>query len=120
MLKDESHLEDDIYFLWAQLIHPIPQIWKNKIKQNLTKNEHNPLVLNHHLIKNARILTLEKLMAKEIYSVLISSLKNKPTSQSYFENLFPNYTFDWKQIYLLPQIININSCQCNFQYKIPK
>ena len=67
MLKDESHLEDDIYFLWAQLIHPIPQIWKNKIKQNLTKNEHNPLVLNHHLIKNARILTLEKLMAKEIY-----------------------------------------------------
>ena len=43
-------------------------------------------------------------MAKKIYSILISSLKNKPTSESYFENSFPNYTFDWKQIYLLPQI----------------
>ena len=96
----------------------MPQIWKNKIKQNLTKNERNILVLNHHLIKNARILTLDKLMAKEIYSILISSLKNKPTSQSYFENLFPNYIFDWNQIHLLPRIIPINRYQRNFQYKM--
>ena len=48
---------------------------------------------------------------------MISSLK-KPTSQSYFENLFPNYTFDWKQIYLLPLIITTNSYQRNFQDKI--
>ena len=73
------------------------------------KNESNLLVLNHHLIKNARILTLEKLTAKEIYSILISPLKNKPTSQNYFENLFPNYTFDWQLI---------NSYQRNLQYKI--
>ena len=67
-LKDEYHLDNDIYFQWVQLIHAIPQIWKNKIKQNLTKNESNLLVLNHHLIKNARILTLDKLSAMEIYS----------------------------------------------------
>ena len=94
MLEDEYHLDNDIYFQWAQLLHAIPQIWKNKIKQNLTKNESNILVLNHHLMKIARILTLDKLMAKEIYSILISSLKNKLTSQNYFENSFPNYTFD--------------------------
>ena len=107
-----------MYFQWAQLIHAIPQIWKDKIKQNLSKNESNLLVLNHHLIKNARILTLDKLMAKKICSILISSLKDKPTSQNYFENSFPNHTFDWKQIYLLPRIITINSYQCNLQYKI--
>ena len=95
-LKDEYHLDNDMYFQQAQLIHALPQIWKNKIKQNLTKNETNHLVLNHHLIKNARILALGKVTAKEIYSILISSLKNKPTSQSYFENLFPSYTFNWK------------------------
>ena len=94
MLEDEYHLDNDMYFQWAQLLHAIPQIWKNKIKQNLTKNESNILVLNHHLMKIARILTLDKLMAKEIYSILISSLKNKLTSQNYFENSFPNYTFD--------------------------
>ena len=107
-----------MYFQWAQLIHAIPQIWKNKIKQNLTKNESNLLVLNHHLIKTARILTLGKITAKEIYSIFISSLKNKPTSKCYFENSFPNYTFDSKQIYLLPRIVTTNSYQSNVQYKI--
>ena len=69
-------------------------------------------------MKNAKILTLDKLTAKEIYSILISSLKNKPTSKNYFQNSFPNWIFDWKQIYLLPRIVTINSYQCNFQYKI--
>ena len=46
-LKDEYHLDNGMYFQWAQLIHAIPQILKNKIKQNLTKNESNLLVLNY-------------------------------------------------------------------------
>ena len=104
-----------MYFQWTQLIHAIPQIWNNKTEQNLMKNESNLLVLNHHFIKNARILTLDKFAEKEIYSILISSLKNKMTSQNYFENLFPKYTFKWKQIYFIPRIINY---QLNFQYKI--
>ena len=60
-LKDEYHLDNDMYLKWAQLIHAITQISKNNIKQILTKNESNILVLNHLLIKNARILTLGKL-----------------------------------------------------------
>ena len=72
--KKWQTLKDD-YHQWDQLVHAIPQIWKNKIKQNLTKNKSNLLVLNHHPIKNARLLTLDKLAAKEIYSILISSLK---------------------------------------------
>ena len=92
-------INNDVYFQWAQLINAIPQTWKNKNKQNLTQNESNLLVLNHH----------HNLTAKEIYSVLILSLKNKHTSQNYFESSFPNYTFDWKQSYLLPRIITINS-----------
>ena len=70
-MEDEYHLANDMYFQWAQLIHVIPQIWKNKIKQNLTKNERDVLLLNHHLIENSRILTLDKLTVKEIYSILI-------------------------------------------------
>ena len=70
-MEDEYHLANDMYFQWAQLIHVIPQILKNKIKQNLTKTERDVLVLNHHLIENSRILTLDKLTVKEIYSILI-------------------------------------------------
>ena len=94
------------------------QIWKNKIKQNLTKNESSLL---NHLIKNARMLTLDKVMAKEIYSILISSLKNKATSQSYFgsyfEIRFRVTPLAGSKTYLLPQIKTINSYQHNFKYK---
>ena len=61
---------------------------------------------------------LHKLTAKKIDSIFISSLKNKPTSQSYFENSFLNYTSDWKQTYLIVRKITINSYQRNFQCKI--
>ena len=71
---------------------------KNKMKQNLMKNESNLLIVNHNLMRNTRILTLDQLTAKEIYSILILTLKNKPISQNFFENSFPNYTFDLKQI----------------------
>ena len=52
-LKDEYHLDNDMYFQWTELIHAK----LNKIKQDLSKNESNLLVLNHYLIKNARTLT---------------------------------------------------------------
>ena len=86
-----------MYFQWAQLRQTIPNICKNRIKQNLSKNESDLLALNHDLIKIARILTLGKLTAKKMYSILISSLKIKPNSQNYFGNLFQNYTFGWNQ-----------------------
>ena len=107
-----------MYFQWAKLMHAIPQTWENKIKQNSAKNESNFLVLNHHLIKNARTLILVKRTKKEIFSILILSLKNKPTSQNYFESLFPNYIIDWRQVCMLSRIITINSYQRNFQCKI--
>ena len=40
-LKDGHHFDNDMHFQWAQLIHAIPKTWKNKVKQNLTKNESN-------------------------------------------------------------------------------
>ena len=54
----------------------------------------NDLFQNHHVIKRARILSLEKLFSKEIYSILISNIVNKPTSNIYFEKLFENTTLD--------------------------
>ena len=50
------------------------------------------LCQNHHVIKGARILS-----SKEIYSILISNIVNKPTSNIYFEQLFENTTLDWNK-----------------------
>ena len=43
-----------------------------------------------HLLRGSRIIILEKLSSKKIYSLLISAIDDHLTSQKYFDNLFPN------------------------------
>ena len=117
-LKNEYHLDNKLYFQWMQLIQAIPLIWKQKINDSEKNVEKSYVVQDHHLIKNARIIALDKLTDKEIYSVLLLSSGNIPTSQKYFGKVFPNENFDWKKIYMLPRVVTINSFQRNFQYKI--
>ena len=70
------------------------------IRVTLTKD----LYQNHHVIKGVRILSLDKLSSKKIYSILISNTVNKPTSNLYFEKLFENATLAWSKIYLSPRL----------------
>ena len=78
----------------------------------------NDLCQNHHVIKGARILSLDQLSSKEIYSILTSNIVNKPTSNIYFEKLFENTTLDWNKIYQSPRLATIDSTLRSFQYKI--
>ena len=41
---------------------------------------------DHHLLRVLRIIIVEKLSSKELYSLLISAKDNLPTSQEYFYN----------------------------------
>ena len=50
----------------------------------------NLIIHDHHEIKYSRILTIDKLSSTEIYTILISKLQNKPSSNFYFENMFKN------------------------------
>ena len=78
----------------------------------------NDLCQNHHVIKGARILSLDQLSSKEIYSILTSNIVNKPTSNIYFENLFENTILDWNKIYQSLRLATIDSTLRPFQYKI--
>ena len=78
----------------------------------------NDLCQNYHVIKGARILPLDKLSSKEIYSILISSNVSKPTSNIYFEKLFEYTTLDWNKIYLSPRLATIDTTLRSFQYQI--
>ena len=53
-----------------------------------------------------------------MYSILISNIVNKPTSNIYFEKLFENTTLDWDKIYLSPRLATIDTALRSFQYKI--
>ena len=41
-----------------------------------------------------------------------------PTLQNYFENVFPNLYFTWKDVHILPRIVTINTRLCVFQDKV--
>ena len=58
------------------------------------------------------MIILEMLSSKELCSLLISATDNQPTSQRYFDNLFPNTELPWKEIYLTARKATINSHLC--------
>ena len=93
----------------------IPLIWKQKINDSEKNVEKSDVVQDHHLMKNTRVIVLDKLTARKIYSVLLLSSGNIPTSQKYFGKALPNENFDWKKIYILPRVATVNSFQRNFQ-----
>ena len=93
--KNEYHLDNKLYFQGIQLIHAIPLIWKHKINDSEKIVETNYVVQDHRLIKNTKAIVLDKLTARELYSVLLLSSDNIPTSQKYFDKAFPNENSDW-------------------------
>ena len=71
-----------------QLIQAIPLIWKQKIDDSEKNVEKSYVVQDHHLIKNTRIIALDKLTTREISLVLLLSSGNTPTSQKIFPQSF--------------------------------
>ena len=116
-VMDEFNLDKKFYFKWYQIIHTIPSSWKLTLL-NDNGNCQNLEYLSHHLIKNNQILALEKLIPKELYSLSIFLKTEIPTSQKYFMRLFPNLQCDWKDIYLLPRKVTIDTKLRIFQYKL--
>ena len=76
------------------------------------------IYLDHHLIKNNLLLSLEKLTSKELYSILISKKNSILIAQQYFNSLFPDSNLNCKLIYVLPRKISRNTSFRAFQYKI--
>ena len=76
------------------------------------------VIQDHHLIKKHQTFSLNKLNSATLYQILNDENKIKPTSQTYFENLFPNFKPDWKSIYLLPRRVTLDTNLRMFQYKL--
>ena len=92
-------------------------MWKKCIKQT-SENNSLLVVKDHHLLRGSRIIILEKLSSKELYSLLISAIEHHPTLQKYFDNLFSNIELPWKDIYLTAHKATANSYLRCFNYKI--
>ena len=86
-----------MFHKWRQLLHANPNHWKGIIKTN-NDSCTNIAYLDHYLVKNNRIATLEKLLSKEIYSLVISQNMSTPKLKQYFRTLFPHLILDWRLI----------------------
>ena len=88
---------------------PAPhKLWKLHLKRFQLSTD-KPFCSEHHLMRNSRMLTLEKLTAKEIYIILITLGNCKRYSQVYFDNLLKNSRLTWNEIYVLPHMVIVNS-----------
>ena len=88
VFKTEYNLNHKFYFQWLQLTDAIPKAWKNIVQNNINNNG-SLTIKDHHVIRRTRIVSINKLTARELYSTLMSNIENKPTSQIYFENNVP-------------------------------
>ena len=116
-LAIEFNLDNKLFFKWCQLIHALPKSWKTTIADD--QGQYRSIVfLNHHLLKDRQIYSIEKLNSKELYSLSISLKNTIPSSRKYFENLFPGTSIVWKDVYRLPRLVTVNSTLRMFHFKI--
>ena len=115
--KTECNINGSSYFNWVQLVDSISERWKFIIKENY-ENATNLIIHDHQLNKDSRVITLGKVTPTEMYSILISKVQDKPSSNACFENLFNDYNIDWTAIYMLPRHVMYDSYMWFFQYEI--
>ena len=75
-------------------------------------------VIDHHIIKKSRTITVDKLHSRELYSFFIINVVHRSTSQIYLGKFFPNEKLDWHVIFILPRNVTIIGYLRNFQYKM--
>ena len=99
---------------WFQLLHAVLNQWK-KIIKSTNDSCTNIVYLDHHWVKNNRIVVMEKLRSKEIHSLIISQNMSPPTFKCF---LFFHLNLDLKLIYLLLRLLTKNNSLRAFQYKV--
>ena len=69
-------------------------------------------------MKGSRVIILYRLTSAKIYSILISKIQNKPSSNIYFKNLSNYYNIDWTAMYMLLRLVTYNTHMRSFPYII--
>ena len=115
-IKEEFSFNNFPNFKWQQLIYALPPFWKRIIKE-IDKAD-SLLLPNHYLIKINRLIGTEKLNWRKLCSLLEYIHPFTSISRKYFNELLKTDSLDWKQIYLLPRLVTLDSYSLSFQYKI--
>ena len=68
------------FFNWRQIIDSIPNKWKEKLSldSGLSRNSGN---ICQHLLDITKQLNMEKMTSRQIYTIIIRQVFEKPTSE---------------------------------------
>ena len=81
-------------------------------------NAKNLIIFDHHTVRKSQICSLNKLISKESYLILVDANTVKATAQDYFENLFESSNFNWKKKKNLIRNTTTYTKARMFQYKV--
>ena len=109
----EKNLSLSDYLLLQGIFSAIPPNWK----QLLNVGENNNNRIDKTVSDDVQDIT--RMTSKSIYSTLVKRIQISPTAQSKFNSEYNiSGNIDWKNIYLLPGRVTLDTRMRAFQYKI--
>ena len=109
LIKEKFSLRIEGYTNWMSVIQSIPTAWRKEMKTSIA-------VISSYM--NPPNYSLSNVSAISTYTKLIQPMFKPPTSQKAIEKPLNNYEVNWKQSYLIPQKVKIDTSLRIFQYKI--
>ena len=104
--QQKYSLNNSLIFHWYGLIKSIPTIWKDELQRNIPYSSGNN--------RNERCIITYKIA----YQRLLKPITKPPTSQNSLIKLLGPGDINWKEVYMLPRQVTIESSLRSFQYKI--
>ena len=104
--QQKYSLNSSLIFHWYGLIKSIPMIWKDELQRNIPYSSGNN--------RNECCIITSKIA----YQRLLKPITKPPTAQNSLVKLLEPTDINWKEVYMLPRQVTIESSLCSFQYKI--
>ena len=114
-IQNTFALDNRLHFKYIQLTNAIPLNWRHTRPEDAL-NAPNP---EKGLLQSTRLIPLNELTSKRVYSLIIRKRNHIPTAQASYSARFPNLMEkDWIRIYTLPRKTTRDTYTRVFQYRI--
>ena len=117
MARQKYNLRNKDIMKWFSLITSVPMTWKVEIRNYFSGTE-DTCTSCTPTIPQPKASLLSDMSVKAAYKILIRPLVKAPTSQKSFDKLLWRQDLDWASIYMIPQMVTVESKLRIFQYKV--
>ena len=117
MARQKYNLRNKDIMKWFSLIASIPTSWKVEIRNYFSGTE-DTCTSCTPTIPQPKASLLPDMSVKAAYKILIRPLVKAPTSQKSLKKLLCRHDLDWASIYMILQMVTVESNLRIFQYKV--